>query len=264
MEHRVRKCAQPINLIHEPRAEYAVIAFHGYSGYPGELALIAKLLFESGYDVFVPRYPGHGTDGEDFAATDRSMWVEHALRSYELINGKYKSISAVGHSMGGLIALKVASLCDIPSMVLYAPALLLQKKIPVNLFSFLSHFSKRKAVEWERDPRFPFFDQRDDDDDEFLGKEYWSFIYFRQIAELEKLRKEVLQLVDSIDSRILVFTGGEDTTVDRKVGELLTEGTKGKDNRWIHLPKATHLICYDKDDVSRELAMTESINFLTP
>ncbi len=264
MKHSVRKCAQPISLVHEPSSQYAVIGFHGFSGYPGELALIAKLLYESGYDVFVPRYPGHGTDGEDFASTDASMWFESAKAQYEAIQGTYKSISVVGHSMGGLIALKIASLYEIKSMVLYAPALLLKKKIPINLFSFLSFFSKRKAVAWERDSRFPFFDERDEDDDQFLGKEYWSYLYYKQIVELEKLRKEVLQLIGSVDSRILVFTGGEDETVDQRVGELLTNGTKGEANRWIHLPKATHLIPYDKDEVSRELAMSESIIFLTP
>jgi carboxylesterase len=264
MNHTVRKCAQPISLIHEPQSHYAVIGFHGFSGYPGELALIAKLLYESGYDVYVPRYPGHGTDGEDFSNTNSQMWVEEALRSYELINGKYKSISVIGHSMGGLIALKVASLYKVKSIVLYAPALLMKKKIPVNTLSFLSLFSKRKSIAWKSDPRFPFFDERDDDDDAFLGKEYWSFLYYKQLIELEKLRKEVLQLLDTIDSPTLVFTGGEDLTVDKRVGELVTQSMKGRENRWIHLKNATHLIPYDKDETSREFAMSESIIFLTP
>ena len=123
MNHTVRKCAQPISLIHEPQSHYAVIGFHGFSGYPGELALIAKLLYESGYDVYVPRYPGHGTDGEDFSNTNSQMWVEEALRSYELINGKYKSISVIGHSMGGGVALAgVGEGVETDGLILAAPA----------------------------------------------------------------------------------------------------------------------------------------------
>ena len=75
--------------------------FHGYTGYPGELMLPAKLLYESGFDVFIPRYPGHGTSGEDFSNSNSTMWVNRALKAYRDIEQDYETISLIGHSMGG-------------------------------------------------------------------------------------------------------------------------------------------------------------------
>lgn len=265
MDEKVLKCAQEVSLTHKSTPKHAVLCFHGYTGYPGELMLPAKLLYESGFDVFIPRYPGHGTSGKDFMKTNSSMWVGKALDAYRSIEGKYETISLIGHSMGGLIALKVAhEVQTISKIVLYAPALLLNRPIPTFLISLVSLFKRQKNVEWKRDPDFPFFDERDEGDDEYLGKEYWSYIYYKQVLELEKLRKEVLSFLDTIPVQTLVFTGGLDNTVDIQVGTLIEKGMKREDNRWIDLPHATHLIPYDKDESSRNLAMQETLVFLTP
>ena len=58
--------ARPFTLLHEPRAEKAVLLVHGFTGYPGELVRPAEDLYEKGFDCFVPRLPGHGTTGKDF------------------------------------------------------------------------------------------------------------------------------------------------------------------------------------------------------
>jgi len=265
MNEKVLKCAQEVSLIHKEKAQHAVLCYHGYTGYPGELMLPAKLLYDSGFDVFIPRYPGHGTSGEDFMKSNSTMWVHRALTAYRAIEEEYETISIIGHSMGGLIARKVAHEVRLVSkIVLYAPALLLNRPIPSALLSLVSLCKKRKKVEWKRDPAFSFYDERDEGDDAYLGKEYWSYIYYKQVGELEKLRKEVLSFLDTISTPTLVFTGGLDTTVDPQVGTLIEKGTKSKDNRWIDLPNATHLIPYDKDDASRSLAMQETLVFLTP
>jgi carboxylesterase len=265
MDKKVLTCAKEVSLVHKEQAKHAVLCFHGYAGYPGELMLPAKLLYESGFDVFIPRYPGHGTSGEDFSNSNSTMWVNRALKAYRDIEQDYETISLIGHSMGGLIALKVAHEVKLVSkIVLYAPAILLNRPIPAFLVSLLSLCKKRKKVEWKKDPAYNFFDERDEGDDEYLGNEYWSYIYYKQVSEFEKLRKEVLSFIETISIQTLVFTGGLDNTVDAQVGHLIEKGTKRKDNIWIDLPNASHLIPYDKDDASRDIAMQETLVFLAP
>jgi len=258
---QVRRCARPIVLTHPEGADRAIVACHGFTGYAGELALPAKRLFEAGFDVYVPRYPGHGTNGKDFMASTAEDWMGAAERQLDELEGKYQGISLMGHSMGGAIAVVAARHRNIEKMVLYAPALALPT-IPVRTIRFLSHFIKRKGRPWARDPRYVFFDERDPDDDEFLGREYWSYLYPAQVLELLRIKERALEALPEVKADILVFTGGEDAVIPQEVGPLVLSTGKGKNN-WIHLPLASHLIPYDKDESSREQAMNRTVAWLT-
>lgn len=258
----VRTCARPIERKHRTQVRKAVLGLHGYTGYPGELFLPLDLLFREGFDVYAPRYPGHGTNGVDFQKTTMKDWEASAERVYRRLSERYDEVYLIGHSMGGLIATHLASLFPVSRMVLYAPALVLQQKIPLQLLELIGLFRKRSPVSWERDPSYPLYGKRDEDDDQFLGKEYWSYRYYRQIASLEKLRRQVLLELPDILTETLVFTSGNDALIAQETGPLVQDGMKGENNRWIHLERGTHLIPYDKDDAARELAMQETLLFL--
>lgn len=257
----VRKCANPISLVHEPKATKAVLCLHGFSGYPGELALPAKRLFEAGFDVFVPRYPGHGTDGEDFLSTGAKDWIGEAEDMLLDLNKQYADVSLVGHSMGGAIAVILAKRYAIKSMVLYAPALLIPA-LSHGLISMLSLFVKKRPREWKSDPRYSFFDDRDPDDDVYLGSQYWSWLYPRQLRQLSLIRREAEQSLAATTADILVLTGEHDTTVSQDVGKLVIENGLGNNN-WVHMPNATHLIPYDIDAATREEAMERTVSWLS-
>lgn len=257
----IRLCARPINLVHQPKSRHAVVCLHGYTGYPGELALQAKRLFESGFDVFVPRYPGHGTNGKDFMRTNREDWIGEAERVLVKAFSSYGDVSLVGHSMGGAIAVILARRHLVSKVVLYAPALSIQS-LPFKLVSLLSLFIKRRPQPWQSDDRYPFFDERDESDDAFLGKEYWSWQYLRQIRQLGLIQREAVASLSETTADILVLTGEKDSVVDKRAGILVVELGAGKNN-WVHLPKATHLIPYDIDEQTREEAVERTISWLS-
>src|SRR5690554_4004115 len=255
--HSVRRCARPIELVHDTPVKQAVVCLHGYSGYPGELALPAKRLFDAGFDVFVPRYPGHGTNGTDFLHTTRFDWIGEAERTYLEKASIYEQVSLVGHSMGGAIAVMLAHRHGVSRAVLYAPALSIPS-LSLPLVTLLGVFVKKKSRPWEADSRFTFFDDRDPDDDAYMGKEYWSWHYFRQLRQLALIQREAVALLPNTQTDVLVFTGGLDTTVSSHAGSMVAEIGAGK-NRWVHLEQATHMIPYDIDDISREKAMDETV-----
>lgn len=256
----VRRCARPMNLVHAERASQAVLCLHGYSGYPGELALPAKRLYEAGYDVFVPRLPGHGTDGIDFMSTGRHQWLDASRQAYEELARTYGRVSLVGHSMGGAIAVLLASKYPVGPSVLYAPAL----SIPAlnhTMITVLSLFMKRKPQKWQADNRYRFFDERDADDDAYLGSEYWSWLYPRQLRELSLLVREAESSLAKTKADFLVLTGGKDTTIGKDVGPLVVQ-EGGGNNNWIELREGTHLIPYDIDDATREEAMLRTVEWI--
>lgn len=259
-ETPVRACARPIALIHEPKAMRAVLCIHGYAGYPGELALPARRLYEAGFDVVVPRLPGHGTSGADFMRSRKDDWVGAAEKALVELGGQYQEVSLVGHSMGGAIAVLLASRHPVASVVLYAPAL----HIPAlnhSLVSLMSLFVRKKRVAWSADPRFTFFDERDADDDTYLGAEYWSWLYFRQLRDLSVISRKARAALSSTSSDILVLTGELDATVGADVGPMVVELGGGRNN-WVHLQKATHLIPYDIDGDTRNDAMSRTVEWL--
>lgn len=258
---KVRKCALPITLTHTPKSEHAILALHGYGGYPGELALPAKVLFEAGYDLFVIRHPGHGTNGEDFSTTNRKMWCDNARDTIKTLQKTYSKISLIGHSMGGALALILGTEFSISKMVLYAPALIVNR-LNLPLLRITSLFVKKRKIAWQSDPRYHFFDERDSDDDQFLGEQYWSTLHMKQLVELGLLVKEAQRALRKNSSDILVFTGELDTQVPKEVGQQIIEIGEGRNN-WLHLERATHLIPYDIDEESRTRAMKKTVEWFT-
>ena len=42
----------------------------------------------------------------------------------------------------------------------------------------------KKKIGWQADKRYKFFDERDEDDDQYLGSEYWSILHTKQLYNL--------------------------------------------------------------------------------
>ena len=71
----VVKASRPFTLLHKEKSRKAVLLIHGFTGYPGEMVRPAEDLYLAGFDVFVPRLPGHGTTGKDFMKSGKEDWV---------------------------------------------------------------------------------------------------------------------------------------------------------------------------------------------
>lgn len=89
----VRTGARSFSMIHEKKAEECWLFIHGYRGYPGEMVRPAVDLYELGYDVYVPRLPGHGTCGDDFIAAHRNDWQGLSENALNDLKGNYKKFT---------------------------------------------------------------------------------------------------------------------------------------------------------------------------
>ena len=255
----VRKCARPWTMLHTQKAAKAVLLCHGYSGYPGELVRPGVDLYEAGFDVFTPRYPGHGTSGADFLKSKAEDWIGTVYDVFSSLQKQYKTIYLVGHSMGGAVATIIADAFEVERLVLLAPALVLPS-IPVGKLRFLRHFvTKQKAV-WMHDPAISFYYEGDADDD-FLGSEYWSFVYPKTVWELERVRKQAVACLDHLKADTLSISGGLDKTVPQQASTVATEKPWGK-NKHLHIPAASHLMPYDKDRSAQDEAMLAVVEWL--
>ena len=118
----VIKGAETIDL--QEGGSHGVLLLHGFGDTPQTLRLLARRLAKSGYGVFVPLLPGHGRTMQAFRRSRADEWIEAARESLYLMRARYATVSIVGLSMGGALAVIIASgASGIASLVLIAPYL---------------------------------------------------------------------------------------------------------------------------------------------
>ncbi|BEU88555.1 carboxylesterase [Selenomonas sp. TAMA-11512] len=92
-----------------PGGEHGVLLVHGFTGMPPEMVLLADALHEAGFTVLTIRLCGHGTSPEDMQRTNAADWYDSVIDGYSILSGFCPRISVIGHSMGGLLSLKLAA-----------------------------------------------------------------------------------------------------------------------------------------------------------
>ena len=249
----IRRCALPRDY---GQGRRAVLGLHGFMGYPGELQYPAQCLAEAGFRVVIPRMPGHGSCGEDFNRTNGRMWLRAAADAYLELAASHDEVYLMGHSMGGILASLLASRFPVAKMVLMAPALKLQG--PLGLTELVEPFVNktiRKPL-WQPDNSYIFRDDRDEDDDLYMGQEYWTWTYFRRMADLSRLRKSAVRRLGQVNADVLTIMGAQDDTVAPDAASLVESRVRGR-TETVVLPESAHLVPYDKEyKKNAELAVT--------
>ncbi|TAH57011.1 MAG: alpha/beta fold hydrolase [Sphaerochaeta sp.] len=247
----VRTCAKPFTLT-RPKAKNAALLIHGYAGYPGELIRVGRELFEEGLDVYVPRLPGNGTSGGDFQKSRAKDWIGTLRNGMDDLKKKYDDVLIAGHSMGGALAVTLAKEYSVSNVILIAPGLLIPF-VPVFKLRLIAPFIKKIAVPWQPDPEYTFHYESEEDDDQYLGSEYWSWAFPKTLLELEKVRKEAVNNLSNLKSNTLLITGGKDPIIPYDVVALVKEKIQGPFTH-LHLEEAGHYIPYDKNKDAQEEA----------
>ncbi len=256
-ERRVRRCARPIDI--QKRRDRVVLCIHGFSGYPGEMAYPASRLDAAGWDVRVPRLGGHGTDGKDFFRTRLENLARQVQDEWLNLKASYGQVLVLGHSMGALMALELARLYPVERLAVMAPAIGIRAP-GLFLVGPVSFFVPRRPMEWKSDNRYKFFDDRDPDDEEWLGKEYWSWSWLRHLAQLRRIMKRNERQLDRIKSPVLGVFGGKDTTVGPLGYPILEKGLGGKFEALV-LEEGGHYLPYDYHPGVKEAAMDAVIEW---
>lgn len=160
-----------------PAPRGVAVLLHGLSDSPYSMLATAQTLAGAGYNVVVPRMPGHGfavggllqARWEDWTAT-----VRIAMRHAAGLPGAEQSLLLAGYSNGGLLAIDYSLACDEApdlrcpdGLVLMSPAIAVSSAaIVTNLHPVLSWLPYFEQFEWlsilpEIDPfKFTSFPKR--------------------------------------------------------------------------------------------------------
>ena len=125
----------------------AVILIHGWSSTPYTIRKLGEYLHQQGYTVIGPRLTGHGTKPEDLQGVKWQEWLGGVEKVYKGIVGKYNKIFVVGTSLGGNLAILLASkFPQISGLVLLATPYKPKSRIKTHVFIFLAKVFRIKLL----------------------------------------------------------------------------------------------------------------------
>ncbi len=259
------KAGRSFSIVHEDKVESCVLLIHGYTGYPGEMTRPATDLYKAGLDVYVPRLPGHGTSGKDFLNTSEKDWVGVAEKAAISLSGEYSNLYVLGHSMGGGISAIVSSrVKEVKKLVLACPAVASEaKKLPARpgLLKFISFFRKTIPTKWQSDPDYVMYYENAPADDLYLGSEYWSKLFPKELSSLFKIMLDGGKALKDVQCQTLAIGSENDRILGTAPINLIKSEMKCPLETLI-LKNASHYLFYDKDKAEEERAVERVVQFL--
>ena len=90
---------------HGKKTAKAILLIHGISGCASDMADIANVFYEQGYNVYAPRVPQHGyADKKRHGQISFSDMVNYMTTSARQVSGLGEEVGVAGHSGGGNMA----------------------------------------------------------------------------------------------------------------------------------------------------------------
>jgi carboxylesterase len=108
----VRPGCEPGFWSQSPGAPGGVLVLHGFTGSPDSMRPLAQAVADAGFEVSMPRLPGHGTTVADMQATSWAEWSAAAVSAFDGLSktvGGPDRVVVVGLSMGGTLTVHVAA-----------------------------------------------------------------------------------------------------------------------------------------------------------
>lgn len=258
-----RSGARSFSMIHDKKASECWIFVHGYRGYPGEMVRPAVDLYAAGFDVFVPRLPGHGTCGKDFIRSHGSDWISVVQNAIADLKTRYKTVHLLGHSMGtSIIAMLGCSDPEIGKLVLVSPSFEnLEMKQPARtILKVLSVFTPKVRCKWHISSKYHQHYENAPCDEAYLGEEYWKWYFTKQLLEYYKIMKDGLKETKEHPHELLIINPKKDKIISGPSVELFLEAG-GSSSRVVDIENGTHSVLYDKDPDAEEQAVRAIVGF---
>ena len=226
-----------------PGGRTGVLLLHGFTATTTEVRPLAEYLNATGYTISAPLLKGHGTDPDDLNKTTWQDWLESAETAYQALSQNCSQVFLGGESMGGLLALLLASRYPkIAGLMLYAPALIVPKLTFAHIIKFFQSYIPKTG----KSGHLPW-------------KGYGVYPSHASV-QLLKLQKEARHCLSSIHQPTLIVMGTEDYSVRHDVPEILSRKIASKDKEILRLEGSPHVLLLAP---GREKAFEASLEFVS-
>ncbi|MEY3434206.1 MAG: hypothetical protein RL057_586 [Actinomycetota bacterium] len=234
--------------IHLPGGGVAILMIHGFTGSPVSVRPWAESLHQSGFTVYVPKLPGHGSNWQDMNQTRWQHWYAEVDEALDKLVAKHDRVFVAGFSMGGALALKLAARRgrEMEGMMLVNPAIhddrALLKLVPILKYFIPSVGGHGTDVAAPNPP-----------------KHSYGRTPLHALHSLQKLWREVRRELHLVDVPLMVGYSINDHVVDPKNSETVIDNVSSVDIREVIFERSYHNVALDYD---LDLLVEESLNFM--
>lgn len=226
-----------------------VLLVHGFTGLPASMLLLGKVLNNAGFSVLCPRLAGHGTSELDLMRTTKDDWFNSVLDGFFILRGFCEKIFVVGHSMGGLLTLKLSTEYDVAKIVTLAAPIFIDegrglKNLPPKEFCGNAFtLTQRKKL----------------DDVPPAVNNVYDKTPLVSVHELIDLIADVKNFLPRVTAPILIMHGEEDHTAQPRSARYIMDNVGSPVKKIITVPNSGHLLPFAEQ---REFVFEETLNFL--
>lgn len=226
-----------------------VLLIHGFTGLPAGMLLLGEVLNRAGFSVLCPRLAGHGTSEQDLMHTTKDDWFNSVLDGFFILRGVCEKIFVVGHSMGGLLTLKLATEHELAKIVTLAAPIFIDEGLglknlpPKELCGNAFTFTPRKKL----------------NDVPPAVNNVYDKTPLVSVHELMDLIDDVKKILPQITAPILIMHGEEDHTAQPRSARFIMDNVGSSVKKIITVPNSGHLLPFAEQ---REFVFEETLNFL--
>lgn len=212
-----------------------ILICHGFNGTPQSVKYLAESFAKFGYSVYAPRLKGHGTSIYEMEKTNYQDWISDLHEAYLLLKQTCRHIFVIGQSMGGALAL------DLATKETLTGVLTINAALSVPEYEVLAGKSEPKFIA-EGKP-----DIKDSDATEIT----YDQVPLSAVFGLIDIMKVAKQGLSNITCPIKIFVSPEDHVVPANCSYNIFDKVHSTEKELVSLDNSYHVasLDYDKDKI---------------
>ena len=232
------------------RGSAAVLCLHGLTGTPYEVRSLGEALSQAGIRAVGPVLPGHNETPAQLARTSHGEWLDAARRHLRALRGRHERVFIAGVSLGGLLALALASEERVDAAVVVGTPLRLSRSVAAFLpllAPFVRYARKREGSDIQEPGargRHPSYD----------------VMPLASVRELTRLQRLVRRRLARVSAPILIAHGAHDRTARLSDARAIHAGVGSVERRLLVLEASGHVATVDYDGALLASAAADFLN----
>lgn len=218
-----------------PGNSTGILVCHGFNGTPQSVQYLAEGLAAHGFTVYAPRLKGHGTTVLEMEKATHQNWMTNIHEAYLKLKQTCHHVFVMGQSMGGALALHLASEVALDGILTINAAL----SVP-----------EYEAYAKKNTPRF-MPEGKPDVKDTQVSEITYKQVPLKAVQQLLEITKIARQQLSQINCPAMIFVSPEDHVVPAHCSYEIFDSISSSDRELVSLNHSYHVasLDYDKDNI---------------